>query len=516
MKKFPFPKSILSFVLYATFVVGVVLFVVSLVPGDFSLLSILQRVANRFVQDGSFESVNLSLYNRLRGVMLFAGAGMLAASGLAIWSQRRGRVALAKGLAGLLVAGYLLGLAVALNLATARLNAYAYRYFSGTPLAYQPTTPIPPTPAPTPSPRPTLDIQEPGSWEFIHVFEMPVIVTHAGDGSGRVFIGVKKGKIRIFKEGELLEVAFLDIRDRVLQGVDSPEQGFLGLAFHPNYAENGYFYVNYIDRDANTVISRFQVSSDDPNVADPDSETPILGVIQLSEDHNGGQLAFGPDGYLYIGLGDGGVQRDPYHTGQSIHTLLGKILRIDVDNGAPYSIPPDNPFANTYGRGEIWAYGLRNPWQFSFDQATGDMFIGDVGHKAYDEINFLPADHPGGANFGWSVFEGPEPYETYQGDPPVLDDAIDPIVANAIRGDVPCAIIGGMVYYGEALPRLQGVYIYGDFCAGIVWGLRPAADGGWERVVLFDTPWLISAFGVDEAGELYVVNFSEGVYKLVP
>ena len=223
------------------------------------------------------------------------------------------------------------------------------------------------------------------------------------DGSGRLFIIEKVGRIRIFQDGQLLEQPFLDISQRV--GSSGNEQGFLGLAFHPEYAQNGRFFVNYTDQNGDTVIARYQVSSD-PNIADPNSEVKLLGIDQPYANHNGGVLAFGLDGFLYAGLGDGGSAGDPMGNAQKTDVLLGKILRIDVDSGEPYALPADNPFGN-----EVWAYGLRNPWRFSFDKQTGDLYIGDVGQGAWEEIDYLPAGSPGGTNFGWDLREGAHDYE---------------------------------------------------------------------------------------------------------
>jgi glucose/arabinose dehydrogenase len=232
----------------------------------------------------------------------------------------------------------------------------------------------------------------------------PIGLANAGDGSNRLFVIEQAGVIRILQNGLLTPEPFLDIRAQV--GSQANEQGLLGLAFHPKYAKNGYFYVNYTDLQGDTVIARFSVSASDPQRADPTSEKRLLAVDQPYPNHNGGQVIFGPDGYLYLGLGDGGSGGDPAGNGQSRATLLGKILRIDVDKGDPYAIPPDNPFAQGGGRAEIWAYGLRNPWRFSFDRLTGDLYIADVGQNQWEEIDWLPAGQSG-ANLGWDVFEFP-------------------------------------------------------------------------------------------------------------
>lgn len=334
----------------------------------------------------------------------------------------------------------------------------------------------------------------------------PVGIANAGDGSGRLFVLEQSGLIRILKDGILLPGAFLDIRSQV--GCCG-ERGLLGLAFHPRYAENGYFYTNYTDPDGNTVIARFQVTPDDPERAEPGSEQRLLFIQQPYGNHNGGSVVFGPDGYLYLGLGDGGSGGDPLGSGQSTNTLLGKVLRIDVDGGDPYVIPPDNPFATGGGLAEIWAYGLRNPWRIAFDSLTGDLYIGDVGQNAWEEIDYLPAGSPPGANFGWNYREGAHPY---QGIPPGDVALIDPVAEYG--RDQGCSVTGGAVYRGVELPAWQGVYLYGDYCTGRVWGLRSDPQGGWLNAPLFDTGSTITSFGVDEAGEVYLVDYAGTVYRL--
>ncbi len=230
----------------------------------------------------------------------------------------------------------------------------------------------------------------------------PVDIQPANDGSGRLFIIEKTGYIRVYENGQLLDAPFLDITDRVNEGGN--EMGLLGLAFHPNYEQNGFFYVNYTGAGGHTRISRFQASG---NSADKNSETVLLLIEQPFPNHNGGALAFGPDGHLYAGLGDGGKAGDPFKNGQNTASLLGKILRLDVTNGDPYSIPADNPFGN-----EVWAYGLRNPWRISFDRVTGDLWIGDVGQNLWEEMDYLPVSWGSGANFGWSVMEGSHAYDS--------------------------------------------------------------------------------------------------------
>lgn len=354
------------------------------------------------------------------------------------------------------------------------------------------------------------------SWQpVISGLDLPVDIQNAGDDSGRLFVVEKRGRIRILQNGQLLPVPFLDIQARV--GSQNTEQGLLGLAFHPRYAESGLFFVNYIDLDGNTVIARFKVSASDPNRADPTGEVQLLHVEQPYANHNGGQLAFSPDGYLYIGMGDGGSGGDPHGNGQSPDTWLGKLLRIDVDRGERYTIPPDNPFARGGGLPEIWAYGLRNPWRFSFDRQTGDLYIGDVGQDKWEEIDFLPAGSPGGANFGWNYHEGNHPFK---GQPPAGAKFVWPIVEYP-HGGMPagqmsgCSVTGGIVYRGAALPDWQSTYLFGDFCNGSVFGLVRTSENSWQAGVLFDSGAAISAFGMDEAGEVYLADYyTGGVYRL--
>jgi glucose/arabinose dehydrogenase len=330
-------------------------------------------------------------------------------------------------------------------------------------------------------------------------FLRPVDIQHAGDGSGRLFVVEQAGRILILKNGRTLPTPFLNIIDEV--GSSGNEQGLLGLAFHPRYAENGLFFVNYTDHSGNTVIARFHVSAD-PDVADPASETPLLHVNQPFPNHNGGVLTFGPDGYLYAGLGDGGSGGDPLGNGQKTDTLLGKILRLDVDSGEPYAIPNGNPFGN-----EIWAYGLRNPWRISFDRKTGDLWIGDVGQGTWEEIDILPAGSPGGANFGWNLMEGTHPFEG-SAQPGLLLP-----VAEYSHAEGGCSVTGGYVYRGAELPEWQGIYLFGDYCSGLVWGVVRSGEG-WQTQVLFQTGLSISSFGVDEAGELYVADLQGSILRL--
>ncbi len=324
----------------------------------------------------------------------------------------------------------------------------------------------------------------------------PVDIQSADDGSGRLFIADKPGYVRIYEGGQVLEDPFLNIALRV-NDIER-EQGLLGLAFHPAYEQNGYFYVNYTDYAGDTVISRFRAQGD---AADQDSETVLLRVEQPYINHNGGAVVFGPDGYLYLGLGDGGAAGDPFKNGQNTNSLLGKILRIDVDNGDPYAIPSDNPFGN-----EVWAYGLRNPWRISFDRATGDLWIGDVGERTWEEIDYLRAGLPGGANFGWSIMEGSHGYD----DEPQLGLRLP---ASEYSHDYGCSVTGGYVYRG-AMPEWNGIYLYGDYCTGFIWGTF-LLNSSWQNELLFQTGTNITTFGVDEAGELYLAEDNGNIYMLV-
>jgi glucose/arabinose dehydrogenase len=337
-------------------------------------------------------------------------------------------------------------------------------------------------------------------------------VTQAGDGSNRLFVVEQTGRIWIVQEGERLSGPFIDLSDRVSQDVLSgySERGLLGLAFDPNYAENGQFYVNYTDRNGTTHLSRFVVSADNPDLTDRSTEERLLTIEQFARNHNGGHLAFGPDGYLYMAVGDGGAAGDPMETGQRPSDLLGSILRIDVtdvEGDQPYAIPEDNPYSTDDSFApEVWSYGLRNPWRFSFDRATDDLYIADVGQNQYEEVNFQPADSSGGENYGWDVFEGEVFYEGWMGEPQV--ETVDPIaVYDHGQG---CSVTGGYVYRGELVPELQAAYLYSDYCSGNIWAAYRDANGSWQSGLIMETGTGISSFGEDEAGELYVLDYSGG------
>jgi glucose/arabinose dehydrogenase len=329
---------------------------------------------------------------------------------------------------------------------------------------------------------------------------MPVAATHAGDNSGRLFVTEQAGLIRIVRNDALLNRPFLDISGRVSC---CGEQGLLSVAFPPSFPRSSAFYVNYTDTNGDTTVARYRVSSD-PDLADPTSEEIILKVAQPYSNHNGGQLAFGPDGYLYIGMGDGGSGGDPQNRAQDPSELLGKLLRIDVESGAtPYAVPLDNPFrGDAIYRPEIWALGLRNPWRFSFDRVTGDLWIGDVGQNTMEEIDHQLAASHGGENYGWRIREGTLCYDSALCATPGL---VPPVaVYTHSQG---CSVTGGYVYRGERSPAWVGTYFFGDFCTGLVWALRPSV-GAAELIAT--TTYAISSFGEDERGEIYLVDYSAG------
>ncbi|GAB4573273.1 MAG: PQQ-dependent sugar dehydrogenase [Anaerolineae bacterium] len=347
-------------------------------------------------------------------------------------------------------------------------------------------------------------------------FERALFVTHAGDGSGRLFVVEQTGRIWIITpEGERLPEPFLDLSASVTPINGYSEQGLLGLAFHPDFAENGRFFVNYTDRQGASVVAEYAVATNDPDRANPVSGRELLRVAQPFPNHNGGMLAFGPDGYLYISLGDGGSAGDPQANGQNPWTLLGSILRIDVDGeDRPYSVPEDNPFvAEGRGAPEIWAWGLRNVWRFSFDRATGDLYLADVGQNQWEEVNFQPADSPGGENYGWNRYEGTHPYSGG----PAPEDMVLP-VAEYAHNEGGCSVTGGYVYRGAAIPDMQGVYFYGDWCTGNVFTLYRDEAETWQYGLFTQLPGrLISSFGEDEAGELYLVDYNAGgIWRMVP
>ncbi|HVF41899.1 MAG TPA: PQQ-dependent sugar dehydrogenase [Pyrinomonadaceae bacterium] len=336
-------------------------------------------------------------------------------------------------------------------------------------------------------------------------FTAPVGVTNAGDGSGRLFVVEQGGRVRVVKSGAPLPTPFLDISARISSG---GERGLLGLAFAPDYARRGYFYVNYTNPAGNTVVSRFRRSAANADLADPASEQVVLTIAQPFANHNGGQLAFGRDGYLYVGMGDGGDGGDPGNRAQNPLELLGKILRIDVETGRPYTYtaPASNPFVGRAGfRPEIWALGVRNPWRFSFDRLTADLFIADVGQGSLEEIDFQPAASHGGENYGWRIMEGTR---CFNPNPCSVTGLTLPVVEYD-HGAGNCSVTGGYVYRAAAFPRMRGLYFYGDFCSGRIWALRNVSPA-WTSTLLLDAAFQISAFGEDEAGNVYVLGYNTG------
>ncbi|MGH2813310.1 MAG: PQQ-dependent sugar dehydrogenase [Actinomycetota bacterium] len=334
----------------------------------------------------------------------------------------------------------------------------------------------------------------------------PLGIVNAGDGSGRLFIAEQTGRIRVWDQG-LKSTPFLNISSLIRC---CGEEGLLGLAFHPNYESNGFFFVYYTNTSGNNTVDRYRASPPSSNVADPSTRREFITIPHpVRSTHNGGQIEFGPDGLFYIGTGDGGGADDPNENAENIESLLGKILRINV-NRLPYRIPSSNPFVDKPGRDEIWHWGLRNPWRFSFDRATGDMFIGDVGEDRREEIDFQP-EGLGGLNFGWDIMEGSLCNEPSTGcnksgkTLPIIEYGHDP----------ECSVTGGYVYSGTRTPNLRGRYILGDLCSGRVWAAEKL-NGSWARTEMLDTRFLLTSFGEDEAGELYVANWSGGeAYRLL-
>jgi len=332
----------------------------------------------------------------------------------------------------------------------------------------------------------------------------PVDVADPGDGSGRLFVAEQAGRIRIVHDGALVDRPFLDITDRIASG---GERGLLGLAFHPGYPNDPRFFVNYTDRNGDTVIAAYRVAAGDPDVADPSSEVVLLHVDQPYPNHNGGGTVFGPDGMLYLALGDGGSGGDPQGNGQRVDTLLAKILRIDVAHpaqGKPYGIPPDNPYVGVAGaRPEIWMTGLRNPWRFQFDPATGDLWIGDVGQSKWEEIDVARAGQRG-LDFGWNITEG---FHCYQPSDGCDQSGLTPPVAE-YGHDLGCAVIGGVVFRGPAQGALAGGYVFGDACSDNLWLMDPAGDGRREAVIAATIGRTLSSINAADDGTVYATSLS--------
>ena len=333
---------------------------------------------------------------------------------------------------------------------------------------------------------------------------MPVAITHANDS--RIFITLQRGQIVIYNGSGILPTPFLDIQPLV---ACCGERGLLSVAFHPQYRDNGFLFVYYIDRNTDVTIARYKVSASDPNRADPNSAQILLTINHRQfGNHDGGQLQFGPDGYLYAGTGDGGGAGDPLANGQNVNSLLAKMLRIDVDSASPYAIPPSNPFANrSDARNEIWAYGLRNPWRFSFDRQTGDLWIADVGQNSWEEIDLQPATSIGGENYGWNRMEGKHCFNPSSN---CNDGTLTLPILEYDHSGSKCSVTGGYRYRGARFPRLQGLYIYGDYCTGTI-SAAMQSGSGWTTSSLIAAAFPISTFGEDASGEIYVANYGGGV-----
>jgi glucose/arabinose dehydrogenase len=340
-----------------------------------------------------------------------------------------------------------------------------------------------------------------------HGLQLPLFVTHGADGSGHLFVVEQLGLIRVIDDGVLREAPFLDLRDRVW--TKGNEQGLLGLAFHPEHRRNGRFFVNYNRReDGATVVAEFTRNGRSLDVS-AETERILLVVPQPYLNHNGGMMAFGPDGMLYIGRGDGGSKGDPQNRAQNPQEWLGKILRIDVNRGQPYAVPRDNPFVTGKGRPEVFALGVRNPWRFSFDRETGMLWLADVGQYKWEEIDIVVA----GGNYGWRIMEGAHCYNPEEGCSP--DGLMFPI-AEYGHEEGRCSITGGYVYRGPSVQGLRGTYVFGDYCSGELFGISADANRKGSTVprVLMRTGLRISSFGEDQAGEVYIVDHRGGVYRL--
>lgn len=370
----------------------------------------------------------------------------------------------------------------------------------------EPTSPAIPSPTAAPASRPANTVQ---LLPFASGFSEPVYMTHAGDDL--LYVVEKRGTILMIENGQIRDQPFLDIQGQVTS--TGYEQGLLSVAFHPDYEQNLTFFVNYTDLQGATIVERYERYPEDLYRADPTSGRIILRIPQPYQNHNGGQLQFGPDNYLYIGMGDGGSAGDPQVRAQDPTVLLGKILRIDVNGEDAYQLPADNPYyAMSSRRNEIWAMGVRNPWRFSFDRQTGDLFVADVGQNLWEEINFQQAGSPGGENYGWNIMEGTHCFQQEQCDSSNLVQPVGEYYHEAGH----CSVTGGYVYRGQATPELSGNYIFGDYCSGTIWRLYHMDDGSWSQAQIGDTDLFISSFGEDKYGEIYVLDMIGGiVYQLV-
>lgn len=381
---------------------------------------------------------------------------------------------------------------------------------------------LPPLAAPTLARQATPAPFDPAAFAitlepFADGFERPVFLADPGDGSGRLFVVEQGGLVRILRDGVVDPDPFLDVTGLVT--TSNNEQGLLGLAFDPAFAENGEFYVAYTANTAaagegvgDNTLARYRISPDDPDRANPASAEILLAMTDPFGNHNGGMVAFGPDGYLYLGLGDGGSGGDPLNNGQNPDALLGKIVRLDVTNradGEPYAIPADNPFVDGGGAPEAWALGLRNPWRFSFDRETGDLWIADVGENWIEEITMLPAGSPGGANLGWNVLEGNACFAVEDCDP-------SPFVAPVAEytHEYGCSVTGGYVYRGSEAPTLAGTYLFADYCTGAFWGLGQDAGGEWVLSEPIQTGLNVSSFSEDSEGNVYVIDLNGSILRV--
>jgi glucose/arabinose dehydrogenase len=333
--------------------------------------------------------------------------------------------------------------------------------------------------------------------------EAPVAVIDAADGSGRLFVVEKGGVIRLIENGEVLREPFLNVIDLVSGG---SEQGLLSLAFEPARPER--FYINYTFKDGSTVVARYRVS-DNPNIADGASGEILLTLPQPAANHNGGHLLFAPDGYLWIGTGDGGAANDRFENGQNTNSLLGAMLRIDVSGERGYTIPPDNPFVGGGGAPEIWAFGLRNPWRYSFDRLTGDLWIADVGQNEWEEVH-RAASNLAGLNYGWPILEGNHCFREQNCS---AEELVRPITE--YNHNFGCSITGGYVYRGQDFPALQGGYFFADYCSGTLWAIAADSNSLTEPTIVLESGIQISSFGEDEGGELYLTAFDGKLYRLV-
>ena len=371
------------------------------------------------------------------------------------------------------------------------------------------------------------------SIQIANGFTKPVYVCQPPGDNDRLFVLEQKGIIKIIKNGMTVRKPYADLRNKVHNPITpGDERGLLGLAFHANYQNNGFVYINYSDKNDHTIVSRFRVASD-PDRLDTKSEKVLIKLKQPFSNHNGGHMEFGPDGYLYISVGDGGKWGDPYNNAQNLGNLFGKILRIDVDTGDPYAIPDDNPFINNEdAKDEIWLYGLRNVWRFSFDWGKGDVYLGDVGQDLWEEIDFVAAENAGGQNFGWRVMEGNHCYNPKEdceptGELPIFEYPNDANYMKILIGmDEPnvdgCSVTGGYVYRGSAISELQGTYFFADYCSGNIWtfkeknGKATEFQNRTEEISLGGGGFTnyISSFGEDNNGELYIVDYNGIIFKL--